>query len=199
MRLGIFGGTFDPPHIGHLVLAETVRDALSLDEVRFIPAADPPHKDVSTLSPGPVRAELVSYAIAGHEGFRLDKRELARPGVSYTVDTLRELKSELPDADLFFLMGADSLQDLPTWREPGEIAQLARLAVVRRVGDSLDIPPSLADELAGRVEVVDCPLIELSASDIRQRVRDGLSIRYRVPRAVEIVLAERGLYGGAEV
>ena len=134
MRLGIFGGSFDPVHYGHLLLAETCREACRLDEVWLIPAAVPPHKRDREISPARQRIDMLELALAGNDHLRVSTLEIDRGGVSYTVDTLRAIKDDRPAADLFFLMGADSLRDLSTWREPAEICRLAYPLVVRRSG-----------------------------------------------------------------
>ena len=134
MRLGIFGGTFDPVHYGHLLLAEQCREQCRLDRVWFVPAAVPPHKAERTLTPAAKRVELLKLAIAGHEAFKVSTLEIERGGLSYTLDTLLAVRGQQPDAELFFLMGADSLRDLLTWWEPARICQLATPVVVRRRG-----------------------------------------------------------------
>lgn len=206
MRLGIFGGTFDPVHYGHLLLAESCREQLALDEVWFLPAAVPPHKQAAALSPPTARVEMLQLAASGHAAFRICTYEVDRGGVNFTVDTLAHLKAEDPTRELFFLMGADSLRDLPQWREPVRLCELATPVVVYRAGGNADSPnESLdwsglgqvirADRLAEiRRHQVTMPRIDLSASDLRQRVAAGQSIRYRTPRAVEMYIQTTGLY-----
>jgi nicotinate-nucleotide adenylyltransferase len=208
MRLGILGGTFDPVHYGHLLLAESCREALRLDQVWFLPAAVPPHKQQREHTPGAQRVEMLELAIGGHAAFSVCQVEIARGGVNYTVDTLARLKDEDPLRELFFLMGADSLLDLPTWKEPARLCQLATpVAVCRSIagtsssqcGEPLDLlglenllP---ADRLeAIRKHRVEMPRIDLTSSDIRQRVSMGKSIRYRTPRAVERYIETHALY-----
>lgn len=198
MRLGIFGGTFDPIHNGHLLLAETFREELRLDEVRFVPAAVPPHKQGDEITDGDKRVEMLKLSVASHPSFRVDKSELSRGGVSYTVDSLRRLREELPDAEIFFLMGGDSLEEFLTWKEPGEILKLAIPAVARRGSDApLDWSHLTDIATAERLAVIQqsqfvTPLVEISSTDIRRRRAAGRSIRYRLPRAVEeYVLAQR--------
>jgi nicotinate-nucleotide adenylyltransferase len=213
MRLGIYGGTFDPIHMGHLLLAETCREVLRLDEVRFLPAwrnplkapaPDAPH----ATTPGKLRAEMVSFAIAGHDRFKVDPRELKRDLPSYTVETLRTYASELPEAELHFLMGADAWRDFAEWREPLEILRLAHVVVVNRPGDVLDIEgplsrialaagansPAFVAQWRPRVLTATMPQISIAASDIRERVRQGRSIRFQVPRAVECLIEQHRLY-----
>ena len=190
MKLGLFGGTFDPVHLGHLLLAERVREQLELDEVRFLPAAASPFKQDGATAEGKARAEMLEFAVAGHPHFSVDRRELQRGGVSYTVDTLAEIAAERPEAELFFLMGADSLRDFPAWREPERIASLATLAVANR-GET---PPIVPPGLDARVIPVPMPPVDLSATALRARVRDGRSIRYCVPAAVGAYIAQHELY-----
>lgn len=189
MRLGIFGGTFDPVHYGHLLLAEQCREQCRLDAVWFLPAGIPPHKMSQTIASGTARKEMLELALAGHEAFSVDCRELKRDAPSFTVETLAELHAESPERELFFLMGADSLRDFPTWREPARILELATLAVVNR-GDTP--PPDLepltrqfGPSAAHRVKIVSIPGVDLASSDIRRRVAAGQSIRFMTPRAVE--------------
>ncbi len=207
MRLGIFGGTFDPVHYGHLLLAESCREQLRLDEVWFLPAAVPPHKQERALAPATDRVEMLELAVGGHDAFRVNTYEIERGGISYTVDTLAHFHELDPGRELFFLMGADSLRDLVTWREPARICQLAVPVVVRRAlgpeaaGDVNEISfESLAPLVAAaRLEVirgcrVEMPRVDLSSSDLRQRVAERRSIRYQMPRAVEKYIEAHGLY-----
>jgi nicotinate-nucleotide adenylyltransferase len=200
MRLGIFGGTFDPVHLGHLILAESCREAARLDEVWFVPAATPPHKKGRPLSDALRRIEMLELAIAGHPQFRVCRLEIERGGVSYTVDTLRQIRALVPEAELFLLLGADSLEELHTWREADVICELALPLVVRRANHTPRIHESLLSRIGParweqiRAHMVDMPLIELSSTEIRDRVAQGRSIRYRVPRAVEEYIRTHGLY-----
>lgn len=200
MRLGIFGGTFDPVHYGHLLLAEQCREQCDLDEVWLIPAGIPPHKAENSVSAGKDRTEMLNLAIAGHEHLRVSERELERPGASYTYQTLEQLSAEDPARELFLIIGADSLRDLPMWREPQRILELANLAVVNR-GDqpapSLDdLRTALGESAVKRTSVVTIPGVGFSSSDIRERVAAGKSIRYMTPRAVECYIQAHGLYTG---
>jgi nicotinate-nucleotide adenylyltransferase len=197
MRLGLLGGTFDPVHFGHLLLAEQCREQCGLDAVWFLPAGSPPHKR-RDITPGRQRLEMLQLAVAGHEAFSVSDRELKREGTTYTVDTLTELHAEQPEADLFFLIGADSLHDLPTWREPRRILELATIVAVNRGDRPLtelqDIRQRLGDSAATRIQIATMPGCDLSATDIRQRVAAGKSIRYMTPRAVEVSIQQHGLY-----
>lgn len=200
MRLGIFGGSFDPVHYGHLLLAETCREACSLDEVWFVPNAQPPHKRAAALTPVRQRLEMLELALADAPGLRVSAIEADRPGLSYTVETLDQLRRQQPNTELFFLMGADSLQDLPTWREPERICQLATLLIVGRPGmpvPDLSILERYLDARqveAVRRHYVEMPLIALSSTDVRQRVRHAQSIRFRTPRAVQEYIVQHQLY-----
>ena len=195
-RLGIFGGSFDPVHTGHLILAEACREALSLDEVWFVPAARPPHKSGRTLAPMKDRIDLLTLATAGRGDFVVRDLESDRDGPSYTVDTLRLVREERPGDDLFFLMGADSLADLPSWRDPGGIAELATIAAANRGFGEAAVPELLPAAVRGRIEIVDMPACGISASDVRGRIAAGRSVRYLVPRPVEVAIDSRGLYRG---
>jgi nicotinate-nucleotide adenylyltransferase len=188
VRLGIYGGAFDPPHLGHLVAASDACDVLGLDRLLWVPSAVHPLKPVRT--PPALRLEMVRAAIAGDPRFAADDLELRRAGASYTVDTLRELRAREPGAELFFLTGADNLADLPRWREPDEIARLATLAVVSRAGDTLPADPAYP---AVPVAVT---RLDVSSTEVRRRVAAGKSIRYLVPDAVRAVIEREGLYGG---
>ncbi len=200
MRLGIFGGTFDPVHYGHLLLAECCREQCRLDQVWFLPADIPPHKQERPLTPGRQRIEMLELAIGGHPAFSVSRLELDRGGVSYTVDTLTQIREQDPGRELYLLLGADSLLDLPHWKDPGRICELATLAVVGRVGQGIgDFDPFAANTGWGqtsnlRVQPVEMPLAELSSSDLRHRAATGASLRYRTPRAVEKYIESAGLY-----
>ncbi len=196
MRLGLFGGTFDPVHLGHLIVAEQCREQCDLDAVWFIPAGSPPHKRDATITDGKMRANMLEFAVAGMPQFAVSQMELDQPGLTFTVDTLRKLHDEDPNRDLFFVIGADSLSELPTWRELDKIAELATIVVTNRGERPLPSFDSLglADAIASRLQTVTIPGIDLSSSSIRDRVAAGQSIRFMVPRAVEAYIAEHGLY-----
>lgn len=203
MRIGLFGGSFDPVHYGHLLLAEFCREEVPLDEVWFVPAAVSPHKTDQEPASATDRLEMLKLAVAGHEAFRVDAEEIERGGVSYTVDTLAGLHENQSDCELFFLMGADSLASFPKWHEPARICELATLVVVDRAGD----PPadfSALEEIctpsqleAIRAHHVRMALVDFSSSAIRERVAAGKSIRYQTPRAVEKYIQTHGLYRSA--
>jgi nicotinate-nucleotide adenylyltransferase len=190
LRIGVFGGTFDPPHLGHLIVAQDVWVALGLDRVVFVPAAVPPHKAHREITPGAVRLELLRAAVAGDPRFEVSDLELRRAGPSYTVDTLRELQERHPAASLYFLLGVDQFRELHGWRDPEGVARLARLVVIARDGESAE------DAVAARFPhlVVPTTRIDLSATAIRARVAAGEPIRYLVPDGVAAIIGREGLY-----
>jgi nicotinate-nucleotide adenylyltransferase len=198
MRLGLYGGTFDPVHFGHLLLAEQCREQFSLDEVWFLPSGNPPHKDQRAITSGQARVEMLQFALAGHPQFQVNRMELAREGTTFTVDTLSTLAAEDAQRELFFLIGADSLDDLPTWRNPRRVTELATIVAVNRGGGpppTLDaVRSELGEAAASRIQLASMPAIDLSSSDIRRRVQEGKSIRYMTPRAVEVYIQEHRLY-----
>ena len=200
MRLGLFGGSFDPIHVGHLLLAECCREQCRLERVDFLPAAIPPHKQNSRLTPGESRVEMLELAVGGHDRFSVGRFELDRGGVSYTVDTLRHYHAEEPDVELYLLLGADMLHDLPGWREAAEICRLATPVAVRRPGvaepefDSLGPIASIERIEEIRRHQVEMPELGISSTEIRSRVASGRSIRYQTPRAVEKYIETHGLY-----
>lgn len=187
MAIGLFGGSFDPIHHGHLIVAQAVVEALGLEQLRFMPAREQPFKIGQHRVSPQLRARLVGLAIAGEPRFAVEPAELDRPGPSYTVETLRILKQREPAQRFVLLVGADAARDLPQWREADALHQLADLVVFARAGVA---PP----DLPWPVRVVTVPAVEISATEIRRRVRQGLSVRYLVPdRVVEAIRAE-GLY-----
>jgi nicotinate-nucleotide adenylyltransferase len=195
-RLGILGGTFDPPHIAHLVMADQARDQLKLERVLFVPAGQPPHKLDRSVSPVEVRVAMTELAIAGHPAFELARVDVDRPGPHYTADMLALIHRAHPGDELYLLIGSDSLRDLLSWYEPVRVVAQARLAVMRRPNaepDLLALKAALPG-MGGRVDWVDAPWLDISSSDIQRRVRAGLSIRYLVPKAVASLIAEQGLY-----
>jgi len=195
MRLGIFGGAFDPIHNGHLLLTQQCREQCQLDEVWFVPTKIPPHKEAGSLSPDEARVEMLKLATAGRSDFVVSEIELNREEVSWTVDTLTLLRDQRPEDELFFLIGADSLRDFPSWKEPETIAKLATVVAVNRGETSLDeLTAGLKPELSASVRLVTMPGISISATDLRSRVSSGKSIRYLVPRAVEEFILAQKLY-----
>jgi nicotinate-nucleotide adenylyltransferase len=198
-RIGVLGGTFDPVHYGHLILAETCREQLRLDQIRFIPAAIPPHKRDAQITDGHARADMLSLAVSGCPEFVVDRRELRRPGPSFTIDTLSELAAENPSSQLFLLMGADSLRDFLTWKNPQGISELATIVACNRPGlpglELSQIEEWVGSKIAGRVFTVTIPGTDLSATDLRRRVAEGRGLRFLTPRSVEAYIIEHQLYG----
>lgn len=196
-RWGILGGTFDPIHYAHLAIAEQAREQLDLSGVLFVPAATPVHKPVEAVSPADVRAGMVELAIADNACFELSRVELDRGGPSYSVDTLEELARQRPDDRWVFVMSAEAAQALPTWRSPQRLLELCDVAIVPRLGYALPSRAWLAAEFPGRADrfiFIDTPALGHSASDVRDRVRNGRSIRYLVPATVEDYIVQHGLY-----
>lgn len=208
----VFGGSFNPIHYGHLLLADDIRERLQLDQVLFVPAGQPPHKTPVGIAPAAHRYQMVKLAVAGHPGFAVSDLELRRPGLSYTVETLEALR--LPRPGLFLLVGSETFLDLLSWRLPRRIAELARLVVIPRTGSAFDTESAAALKVlreigedhfatveggavpAHGVLVVHAPSLPISASDLRQRVREGRSIAYRLPDAVMAYIRSNDLYRG---
>ncbi len=198
MRLGILGGTFDPIHFGHLVVAEECRARLDLAAVLFIPAGQPPHKRGRAISPAEHRVEMVRLAIADNPGFRLSRIEVEREGYSYTVDTLARLREEHGrGVELYFIVGMDALAEIMTWHAPARLVSLCRVVAVTRPGFGPFDPASLEPALPGageRILTLPAPELRISSSELRERVAVGLPIRYQVPSAVEEYIRAHGLY-----
>ena len=196
-RVGLLGGTFNPPHVGHLVCAEEARTALALDQVLLLPVHTPPHKELQADPGAGVRLELCRLAVGEAPGIDVSAHEIERGGRSYTVDTLRALHDARPEDELIFIPGADQAAGLPGWREPAAVLELAELAVAEREAIHRD---DVLDELYGlpgvpeRVHFFSMPRIDISSSLVRRRVAEGHPIRWLVPDAVERAIAERGLY-----
>ncbi|HET7321709.1 MAG TPA: nicotinate-nucleotide adenylyltransferase, partial [Longimicrobiaceae bacterium] len=180
MRVGLLGGTFDPPHLGHLIAASEACAALDLERIVFIPSAQPPHKRGRVEASAEQRLRMVRAAVADDPRFAVDDLELRRPGASYTVDTLRELKARDPGAELFFLIGADQLRELSTWHQPEEVLRLAHLVGFARSGDEVEPQEG--------VEVIHVTRLDLSSTDLRRRVRQREPIRYLVPEGVREII-----------
>lgn len=200
MRLALLGGTFDPIHLGHLLLAEVARDQLRLDRVLFVPAGDPPHKQERLKSAACHRWAMTGLAISANECFELSPVDLERPGPHYSTDTVRLIRSShgVSSEDCFFVVGGDSLEDLPAWHHPAELIRLCRLAVAPRP----DYRPDVAElerhlpGLSARLDWLPMPALGISATDIRLRVREGRTIRYQVPESVQQYIEQHGLYRG---
>lgn len=196
-RIGIMGGTFDPIHMGHLITAEMVRADAHLDEILFIPSARPPHKDGARAASAEDRLIMTEYAVAENPYFSVSDVELRRDGPSYTVDTIAQLRTDLGDAELFFITGADAMNDFYLWHEPEQLLRSCRFIVATRQGVPLDevlIAEKFTVEDRSHIEVLPTPHLEISSTVIRARIRAGLSIRHLVPRVVEEYIEKRGLY-----
>ena len=195
-RIGVLGGTFDPVHNGHLYIAHALRDALGLERVIWVPAGRPPHKVGQIVSKDRDRLAMLVLALAGSTSDEISMIDIDRSGPSYTADTLEILAEQFAPSRLFFLMGEDSLRDLPTWHDPERLLTVAELAVAARPGVDADLE-SVARHVPavqGRVHVVPTGEIAISSSDIRQRVRDNQSIHGLVPAPVEAYIRDHGLY-----
>jgi len=197
-RIGLLGGTFDPVHFGHLILAETARDTLRLDKVYFVPAADPPHKQGRIIASAEHRLAMLRMAIADNDAFELSLIDIDREGPDYTAEMLEIARKKLlqPGDDLWFLMGLDSVIDFPNWHEPERIRQLARLAAATRPGYDIDWTP-LEKALPGishEVTLLPMPGVDIASNNIRRRILHGSSIRYLVPECVRQYILETGLY-----
>ena len=195
-RLGILGGSFNPPHVGHLMIASDACTILRLDKVVFVPAANPPHKPVDDDISAAVRLEMTRLAVAGDERFEVSSLEVDQ-SLSFTVDTVAEIHRQCEECRLFFIVGSDSLMQFDTWQRPGAILELCRLAVAPRPGDD----PRAVQEEAARwggdmVTVLPTTMVGVSSSEIRRRVRVGEPISYLVPAAVGRYITERRLYAG---
>jgi len=198
MRVGVFGGTFDPIHLGHLAAARSIRTTLKLDKVIFVPAGQPWMKAGTPVSPVDDRVEMVRLAVARRKAFELSTIEADRAGPSYAVDTMATLRRQLGSgSDLFFLLGSDALMDIAKWREPQRLMQLCQLVAFARPGFRLPVMSDLEGAVPGvsqRVVFVEVPQRDIRATDIRQRVAEGRSIQRLVPRAVERYILEHGIY-----
>jgi len=197
MRVGVFGGTFDPIHIGHLVIAEEAWMELELERVVFIPAGLPPHKLDHVMSPVEHRLAMVELAIASNSHFAVSRVDIDRFGPCYTVDTIELLRDEWGGGvEVYFIMGSDSLLDILTWHNPRRLIRLCRFAVVSRPGYQVDFDEldALLPGVASRVQMLNAPELAISSTDIQRRVREGLSIKYQVPEAVEDYIYQQKLY-----
>lgn len=198
MRVGVLGGTFNPPHLAHLLCASEAADQLRLDRVLFVPAFEPPHKEVAGGATPEERAELCDLAVADDPRLEVSRVELERGGRSYTVDTLRALQATHSDTELTFIVGGDMALTLPTWHEPRELLGLARLAVAERSGvgrqDIVDRLRAALGPVEDRIDFFAMPRLDLSSSEIRRRLAEGRSVRYLVPAAVASHIAAQGLY-----
>lgn len=185
-RVGILGGTFNPPHLGHLIIADQVGTQLGLDKVLFMPDNIPPHVDHKSAINGHRRLKMVQLAIAGNSLFAPEDIELRRGGVSYTVDTIKMLKRQHPDTDYYFIIGGDMVQYLPKWHEPEQLIRMVHLVGVKRRGYTISTPYP--------VLWVDTPLIDISSTIIRKKIKNHESVHYLIPDSVEQYIREEGLY-----
>jgi nicotinate-nucleotide adenylyltransferase len=193
MNIGMFGGSFNPPHIAHLILAEFCCDALRLERLLFIPSAIPPHKENGDLLPAYDRLHLTSLAIRGNNRFEVSDIEIQRGGTSYTIDTIQELGSRYADADLFVIIGVDNLVGFHKWKSYRDILDTTTVVAMNRPGFNAS---SVAGEIMSSVRVLDVPHLEISSTDIRERIGRGESVRYMVPDAVLSEIVQRGYYTG---
>lgn len=192
-KIGILGGSFNPVHLGHLLIAQTAWEELGLDRVKFIPAAQPPHKRAASLAAAEHRVAMLRRAIRGHPAFELDCIELRRGGPSYAVDTLRALRRRHPQAQFYFIVGTDTLPELPTWRAADELAKLCVFVAVSRPGYRPRVPRAPGGRRF-RYRLLTGHPCAVSATDIRARIASGRSIRYLVPEAVERYIRQHRLY-----
>ena len=207
MRVGILGGTFDPVHLGHLIIAEESRLSLALDRVLFVPAGQPWLKAGQPLTEASHRRQMVELAVASNPHFGCLSSELDRPGPSYTVDTLAELRADWgPDVELHFILGQDAFASFHRWKEPERLLELARLVVVSRPGYQEEQPDAITNrtlaryrEQGDRITVLPVPMVDFSATEIRRRAAAGRSFRYQVPEPVDQYIIEQGLYRGLSV
>jgi nicotinate-nucleotide adenylyltransferase len=196
-RLAFFGGTFDPPHLGHLILAAEAQAQLGLEQVHFVLTADPPHKRGRRISPAGQRLTLLQAALKDQPLFAVSRVEIERPGPHFTVDTMQLLSKQFPRKELVYLVGGDSLRDLPKWERPAEfLRSIDALGVMRRPASRIDLN-SLEKKLPGlskKVEFIDAPLLEISSSEIRQRIKAGGHYQYFLPPAVFKLIQSKKLY-----
>jgi nicotinate-nucleotide adenylyltransferase len=197
MRTGVLGGTFDPPHVGHLILAAEACDQLGLDRVLWVLTATPPHKEGWNVRPWEQRYEMLQAALNNNPRFVISRIDIDRPGPYYAVDTVRLLRAASPQDELYYLMGGDSLHDLPVWHDPGGfLAAIDGLGVMRRPGDAIDLS-RLEGELPGithKIRFIDAPLLEISSRQIRQRIVSGHAFRYYLPASVYRMIVENDWY-----
>ena len=198
-KIGIMGGTFDPVHFGHLIVAEAVREEFQLNRVLFIPVGQPPHKDNSRVSSPEDRYTMLTEAVKSNSSFQVSRIEIDREGYTYTVDTLSQLKAALgPDAKLFFIIGADVIHDLMAWKNFQEVFLLCEFIAVFRPGfDKKGFDGEierLRKRYMAKIHTVEVPLIDISSTGIRKRVQEGKSVKYLVPENVELIISKKGLY-----
>lgn len=201
-RIGLFGGTFDPPHLGHLILASEAKYQLELTRLLWTLTPEPPHKEGQPITPVEHRLAMVNLAIGDNPSFELSRVELDRPGPHYTLETIKLLAEQMPDAEIVPVIGGDSLNDLPTWHHPQELIYAAHwIGVMRRPGETTNLQ-ALERELPGitsKVHYVDAPLLEIASREIRSRIAEGRPFRYYLPQAVYEYISEHHLYHESQV
>lgn len=197
MRIGVFGGTFDPPHIGHLILADEAVSQLNLDRLLWVLTPNPPHKQDQTITALPLRLEMVQAAIEHNPAFELSTADIDRPGPHYAVDTVRILAQKFDRAELYYIIGGDSLHDLPTWRNGAQLIQaVTGLGVMHRPDDHVDLE-TLEEKFPGiskKIFLIDAPLLEISSRQIRERIMHGEGYRYYLPETVLSIIQKEKLY-----
>ncbi|MBM3153179.1 MAG: nicotinate (nicotinamide) nucleotide adenylyltransferase [Chloroflexi bacterium] len=197
MRIGIFGGTFDPPHLGHLILANEAQSQMHLDRLLWALTGDPPHKRGQSITPLSHRVKMVQLALAGEQEIELSRIEIDRPSPHYAVDTIHLLAGQYPQAELVYLMGGDSLRDLTGWQRPAElVAACHEIGVMRRPGDDIDLSSLIKTlpDITKKVRFVDAPLLEISSREIRQRIAGDRPFRHYLPPVVFQYIQENKLY-----
>ena len=200
-RIGVFGGSFNPIHMGHLIVAETAREAFDLSQVILVPCAEPPHKSAAAMVSPAQRMDMLCGAIEGDYNFDVSSIEIDRGGTSYTIDTITELKRRYPDAELFFIIGSDTLAELHLWKDIDRLLQLCKFITIARPGfdptalseADIKLDPPWPKQLLSHVSAGH--LLDISSSNIRHRVAEGMSIRYLVPESTYMYIAEHNLYG----
>lgn len=196
-RIGIFGGTFDPPHLGHLILAAEAFDQLKLGKLYWVLTPDPPHKRAQRLTPIEIRFQLVKAAIRNNRSFVFSRVDMDRPGPHFTLDTVKIIKSHHPKAEIFYMIGGDSLHDFPNWHQPQELLEnLAGLGVMRRPGDkvNLDVLEKSLPGITEKLIFIDAPLLEIASHEIRNRIYFGKPFRYYLPNSVYKIILNKKYY-----
>lgn len=197
MRIGIFGGTFDPPHIGHLILGAEAFDQLDLDRLAWVLTQDPPHKLARSKSKIEIRLEMLKLAISDNPAFEISRVDIDRPGPHFSIDTVRLIAEQYPDAEYYFLIGGDSLHDLPLWHKPFDLLRsITSLGVMRRPGDEVNIE-ELEKKIPGigeKIIYIDAPLLEIASNEIRERIISGRHFRYFLPGRVFKYIQEKNIY-----
>ncbi|WP_100406723.1 nicotinate-nucleotide adenylyltransferase [Bacillus solitudinis] len=188
-RIGLFGGTFDPPHVGHMLIAQEAKIHFKLDEIWFIPVQIPPHKERDLLTSSEERLEMLRLATRDNPYFHVSTVEVEREGKSYTIDTVKRLKKQFPDDKFFFLIGGDMIDYLPKWEKIEELLSIVTFIGVKRPGSAS------SSIYSSKIKELEMPQVDFSSTMIRERVKRGLPVRYMVPRTIESFIGERGLYG----